>query len=95
MSDEWLAQHLALKANYHDDGHATADEACECYKRYELDTALRFSTEQSTKRQCEVCKEWTQSHATVGGYTVFVLCEAHANRAEVEKLFSVGESWES
>lgn len=95
MTDFWYADYLSRKDQYHEDGHATSEEACECYKKYELDSSLRFSEMSNQKRPCEVCQEWTQKIAMVGGYSHFVLCETHANRAEVERLFSVGESWES
>jgi hypothetical protein len=81
--------------NYHTDGHGSKEEACECYKKYLLDHSFRISTDSSTKQKCQVCNEWTQTRLEIGSYRQWVLCEKHANREEVEKLFSVGESWES
>ena len=95
MSDKWYEEYVSRKAEYHEDGHATPEEAAACYKRYELDTSLRFGESSSTKHKCEVCEEWTTKHAMVGGYTHITLCDAHATSEEVEKLYSVGESWES
>jgi hypothetical protein len=95
MNDVWYANYESRRASYHTDGHATSDEACECYKQYQLDDGLRFGEDSSSQKKCQVCEAWTTKRAMVGGYRSFVLCEAHATREEVEKLFTVGESWES
>jgi hypothetical protein len=95
MNDNWYAKYEANRAKYHEDGHATSEEACECYKQHELDESLHFDVDSHSKQKCEVCEEWTEKRAMVGGYRHFVLCEKHANREEVEKLYTVGESWES
>ena len=95
MNDGWYEEYESRKAKYHSTGHATPEEACACYKEYQLDTALRFGTQPNRKEQCLVCGEWTQQMAMVGGYETYVLCEKHANREEVEKLYVVGESAES
>lgn len=85
--------------NFHDDGHATAEEACECYKRYLLDTRLHLVAEEpvnaSSQHKCEVCGKFTACNATVGPYRLFTLCLEHQTREQVEKLLKVGESWES
>jgi len=78
--------------------HDTAEEAQECYKRYMLDTRLRFDVRlKGHKRQCEAegCEEWTQGLASLGGLDAFVLCDEHRDREHVEALYSVGESWSS
>jgi hypothetical protein len=51
----------------------------------------------SQQRKCEAdgCGAWTQGMARVGGHVSFVLCDEHRNRENVEKLYSVGESWTS
>jgi len=95
MNDTWYAKYEANKDKYHEDGHPSSVEACACYKRYELDESLRFDVDSQSKQKCEVCGEWTEHRAMIGGYQYFVVCEKHANREEVEKLFTVGESWES
>ena len=88
-----------LIGNFHSDGHATEDEACDCYKRYLLDTALRLCPEEpadaNQQSRCEVCKKFTACYAQVGAYRLFHLCPEHQTREEVAKLLSVGESWES
>ena len=95
MSDKWYAEYVANKDKYHKDGHATEEEAQACYKRHQLDTEMRVSQSSSAQHKCEVCQTWTQTGVSVGGYRMFTLCDQHANRDEVEKLYSVGEAWES
>ena len=89
----------ALRGKFHSDGHATEEEACECFKQYLLDTHLRLRTEEpdnaSQQGKCEVCRKWTACHAQVGAYRMFQLCPEHQTREAVASLFKVGESWES
>lgn len=79
------------------EGHDTPEEAKACYKSYLLDTKLRFDSKLAdTLQHCEVCGEWTDGLATIPTTTwQAALCDAHRIREEVEKLFYVGESWES
>jgi len=88
-----------LRCNFHSDGHATEEEACECYKRYMLDTQLSLRTSEPENAQqafrCKVCNAWTSCVASVGAYQIFFLCPEHQTRECVESLYSVGESWES
>lgn len=76
-------------------GHDTEEEACNHYKEYLLDNRVRYSKDVQSQRKCEICKEWTQGLAWVGGYQGFQLCEKHQNRESLEKLLEVGISWES
>lgn len=96
---QWNAKIAPLAGNFHTDGHATEEEACECYKRYILDVDLRLMPEEpkdaSSQHRCQVCKEFTACYAMVGCYRMFNLCPTHQTREEVEKLLKVGESWES
>jgi len=89
----------ALADNFHTTGHATEEEACECYKKYLLDTQLELQTEEpanaSQQHRCQVCKKFTACHAQCGAYRLFTLCPEHQTREEVEKLLEVGESWDS
>lgn len=90
--------HTPDEAPYHDDGHDTVEEACECYKRYQLDNHLDLDGQmQGQKRKCAVegCEEWTQGIVTIEGWQRFVLCDEHRTRETVEKLYSVGETWSS
>jgi hypothetical protein len=83
---------------YHEDGHETAEEARECYKRYMLDNRLHLDgkmANQQMRCQVEQCDAWTQGTARLGGYTSFTLCDEHRNRETVEKLYDVFESWSS
>lgn len=88
-----------LRGNFHTDGHATKEEAEECYARYLLDTSLRLQTTEPDdaehQEKCEICGAWTTCFARVGAYRAFVLCPAHQTKEAVRSLFRVGERWES
>lgn len=94
QENEWVEKH---RAQYHTDGHATADEARACYKTYLLDRweddhARRGSHRWSgAQHQCKECKAWTQEFVEVT-HVPIVLCTAHQTREVVAKHFSVGES---
>jgi hypothetical protein len=84
-----------LIGNFHTDGHATEEEAWECYKRYQLDTRLRFSKNSTQQRKCVECDDWTDKYA-VCGYHMWWLCEVHATREYASKHWGQeSESWES
>lgn len=115
MPQQVVEQHNSeygrFQKKYHDDGHATAEEACNCYREYELDNHLRFGKisldEAKSKRQaleyCEaiaghgICGEVTASAAWIAGSisSRWNLCWQHLNRESVDGLFSVGEIWSS
>ena len=90
---------LPLVGNFHADGHATEQEACDCYKKYMLDTSLRLTPVEpvnaSQQNRCKICDKFTACHAYVGAYQLFVLCPEHQTREHVEAILTVGESWES
>ena len=92
-----IKKYQAEKEFHHEDGHATEDEACECYRKYLLDTTLLLGhCSASTQHKCRVCDKWTNRYATVDGGHIYNLCEEHNNRVEVEKLFEApGEIWSS
>jgi len=75
---------------YHDGGHATAEEAAECYRQYQLDNHLRFDAGEGARvlRVCEHpdCEEFTGGTASVQ-YKVLNLCDAHRTREVVEQLY--------
>jgi hypothetical protein len=51
----------ATAHKHHDGGHATAEEARECYRQYMLDHELRLMRKDSSaQHKCKVCGEWTQ-----------------------------------
>ena len=65
---------------YHDDGHATSDEACACYRLYEIATALEFVEESGFRLQCAVCETWTMGRGRIRGESLtpqVVLCPEH------------------
>lgn len=74
-------------AKYHDDGHATAEEACACYRAWCLDARLRFGSEAGTQKPCKRCGAWTQGRGSFFGDD-FVrpvpLCDQHQTRADME-----------
>lgn len=96
VSESQIQEYAATKDKHHSHGHDTEEEACECYRQYNLDHRLRLNrTWQGEKHECVVCKEWTQGYAEIDMKT-WDLCEQHNNRAEVEKLYQAPSwSWES
>lgn len=81
-------------------GHDTPEEAAEHYRQYLLTERLRLDGMRSENQQfrCEAegCDEWTQTHAHLGSWLMWALCDAHRTRETVEVLYpKVGESWSS
>lgn len=73
-----------FKDKYHNEGHATAEEAYACYRQYELDNELRFWESKAEQKKCQVCEEWTTHRAELGHFhREFVLCLKHATREHV------------
>lgn len=90
--DEALREKFRPK--YHSTGHASKEEACDCYREFVLDNRLRLDGRMSHQDRCQAegCGDWTQRLAEVD-HQVFPLCDKHCTREEVEKLFgSVGET---
>lgn len=88
ISDREVEKHNSFADKYHADGHDSADEACECYKQYQLDHTLQLDHEDvNQQRKCEVCGEWTTKFAMLD-CSLFHLCDEHRTREEVEKLYS-------
>jgi len=80
---------------HHVNGHASEEEACECYKQYLLDHQLILNKKMSNQQlKCRVCDQWTQGFAEVH-CSMFVLCPEHNNRKAVESLLSIGEACSS
>lgn len=83
-------------AKFHTDGHATEEEACECYRQYILDQRCRETHHPDEQRKCEICATWTDGGFIVGGYHIHELCQEHRNRESLDKVFpGVGYSFES
>lgn len=82
------------------EGHATAEEACECYRQYMLNERMQLSDcllGETTMEQCHVegCKEMGRGGAMVA-QRLFILCDAHRNRETMDELYpAVGEAWVS
>jgi hypothetical protein len=94
--DEHIAKCEEHRAKFHEDGHATAEEAAACYLEHELDFRLREWESRDAQRKCRECGEWTTHVVQVGGYSIFVLCPEHATREIIKRVHGpVGEIWES
>jgi hypothetical protein len=59
ISDAYVAKLISSLHKYHDDGHATPEEARECYVQYVLDNKCTIVTSTDTQRRCFGCGEWT------------------------------------
>ena len=85
---------------YHDDGHVTPDEACECYHRYQVDQLLRLvdpPEKPTSLYQCAVpdCLAFTAGYADCDGFKAW-LCDSHRSAATVAALMPVAtEIWRS
>lgn len=79
------ARHAAHARFYHDNGHATADQALDCYRRYDVLLHRREYFEQDVKKPCVVCNTWTMHRVLVGTSlpTELVLCIAHCTTWDV------------
>lgn len=67
-------------------GHATKEEAEECYRKYLLNNKLHLDRKrEDTKQKCVVCGEWTQSYAEVD-MEQWPLCDSHRTKEHVDKL---------
>lgn len=99
MADRWNEKMQPHAHKFHEDGHATEQEARDCYRQYMLDSSLFLPAKEppnaTQAQKCQVCGVWTACIATVGSYSMFFLCPEHCTREHVEKLYRVGESWES
>lgn len=95
VSEAEQEEYRATAHKHHSDGHATEEEACECYKQYLLDHKLRFGTMSDQQLRCKVCEEWTQNYAEVDCQT-WNLCDKHNSRETVEALMEApGVIWSS
>ena len=91
ISEEEIDKHNQFAYKYHTHGHDSKEEACDCYKEYQIDHELRLGCKMSGQQmQCKVCEEWTQMFAEIG-CKMYVLCEDHNNREEVEKFYRAPE----
>lgn len=97
-----IARLAIHQAKYHDDGHATADEAFACYRTFLLDNSLVLEGgtffKAFYKCQAPGCGALTNVKSCISGAwgPVWSLCPEHRNRATVELLWPfIGPSMES
>ena len=91
-----ITKYQAEKPFHHEEGHATKEEACQCYTKYLMDTALYFGNADDAQHKCKICGEWTTGYAQVDNGSMYDLCDKHKTREVVETLFeTVGEIWSS
>lgn len=79
-------------AKYHSDGHATGDEACDCYRGFLLDARLVFRDDPSHQERCAICGDWTHGRALFHGDDFerpVPLCTAHQTRESMEKALAI------
>lgn len=71
---------------YHDDGHATSDEACACYRTFQLETALEFIEESGLREPCATCGTWTMGRGRIKAESSIPsvpLCPEHQTLADM------------
>lgn len=87
VSESQLEEYRATAHKHHSHGHATEQEARECYREYLLDHSLSLGRKMSNQQlKCKSCGEWTQGFAEINN-EIIVLCDQHNNRPTVETLF--------
>ena len=90
----WPVGYCSGKSEFsgsHEDGHASADEACACYRKYLLETSARFDEDRAasnTQHRCEApdCTEWTSGVGMVDDTYRWWLCAQHRTHEMLEKL---------
>lgn len=75
-----------FKEKYHTDGHATPEEAAECYLEYQLDQHMHIRNSSSSQHKCAICDEWTQGIVTIGESRMLTLCEKHQTKDDIRKI---------
>lgn len=86
ITETEVEKHNRFADKYHSHGHESFEEACDCYKQYQLDHQLQLNHEDvNQQRKCAVCGEWTTKFAMLD-CKLWHLCDEHRNREEIEKL---------
>jgi hypothetical protein len=85
---------------YHSDGHATADEAGSCYRRYLLDNRSRLHSKKNEDadvlNKCAICGKWCANLGEVDSWIHWYLCDEHLTQESLDELFpDVGSSFSS
>ena len=89
------AEYAATAHKCHSNGHATEEEARQCYKEYMLDHQLRFGNMSNQQQKCKICDEWTQGYAETDCH-IIVLCDKHRTKDIVATLVEPpGQIWSS
>jgi hypothetical protein len=73
------------------EGHATKEEAQECYRKYLLERRTSFDLVLRDWIGCRVCGRPTKKGALVGPTDYYPLCKQHLNQQALETLVKVGE----
>jgi hypothetical protein len=104
-SQSSIDAHNAKKDKYHGpEGHDTAQEACDCYVEYQLDSLKHFRTtdkthESDTKHKCEYpgCNNFETGYASISGsMRNWILCDEHNTRECIaEKFLTKGREFSS
>lgn len=76
-------KHRVHAALYHDDGHATAEEAEACYDHYCRVLRRRDFQERDVQRKCAICGAWTVHRVMVGDVRLLCLCVSHLSELDV------------
>ena len=96
VTEQEKEKHQANSHKYHTIGHATEEEACECYRQYLLDHRLHLNKEMGDQqKKCHICGVWTDQFAEIG-INWYPLCPEHNTREVVATLFEAPvEIWSS
>lgn len=91
LQPEAYKKYVADKHKYHSNGHATKQEAADCYRSYLLDTHCSLNRKnENVQYKCQICGEYTELFASIEDQT-FILCKEHNTMFELEKLFTLDE----
>lgn len=84
------------KHKHHTCGHATKEEAIDCYFEYILDNKLSFHESPNQQQKCRICKEWTTRYIVLDECQLIVLCNKHLDLESIKSVAHKPEiSWRS
>lgn len=70
------------------DGHASKQEAENCYKSYILDKHLQLDGKiDGALFKCQMCDNYSDGCVYIEGWMRYKLCDTHRTRAVVETLY--------
>lgn len=76
--------------DHRDAPHATEEEARRCYRDYELNERLSLDVTLGDYNPCEApsgCETLTNRAASIGGWTLYRLCDGHRTKEVVAALY--------